>query len=289
VPAPATRWIERHDLASYFVLAFTLSWLVEVPLALRGLGLVRLPIPFAAHYLAGYGPLLAALAVTWASAGRAGVRDLAARLVRWRVAPAWWLVAVAPLVAYGLLALLLRTFGADRLGLGALGRVDFLPDLGSAAVPFWILTFGLGEEAGWRGFALPRLQRSRNALSATVLLWLFWALWHLPAFFFLYPPATAPGVLVGLLAGAITFTWLYNSTRGSVLIVAVFHGLFDLTTACTDCKTGVVAAVLSTLVMVWAVLVVVLFKPANLSRAPKQILHDLGIPDTEIPSVRLTS
>jgi membrane protease YdiL (CAAX protease family) len=136
----------------------------------------------------------------------------------------------------------------------------------------WILTFGIGEETGWRGFALPRLQNGRSAFSATLLLWVFWALWHLPLFFYSYDRSIIPGMLFGLLAGAITFTWLYNSTGGSVLMTAIWHGLFNYTTACTSCKTGLIAAVISTVVMVWAVVVVIWFKPADLAHARKQTI-----------------
>jgi uncharacterized membrane-anchored protein len=79
------------------------------------------------------------------------------------------------------------------------------------------------------------------------------------------------GFLVGLLAGAITFTWLYNSTGGSILLVALWHNAFNFVTGCVACKIGVVAAVVSTLVMVWAVVVVIWLRPATLSRAGKEV------------------
>ena len=66
------------------------------------------------------------------------------------------------------------------------------------------MTFGLGEETGWRGFALPRLQRGHSALSATLILWALWALWHLPLFFYSYDLSVVPGLTIGLLAGAVT-------------------------------------------------------------------------------------
>ncbi len=100
---------------------------------------------------------------------------------------------------------------------------------------------------------------------------MLWALWHLPAIFYVYEPAILIGFLPGLLAGAITFTWLYNSTAGSILMVALFHGFFNFTTGCTACKDGMISALISTLVMVWAVVVIAWFRPANLSHLRKQI------------------
>jgi hypothetical protein len=80
------------------------------------------------------------------------------------------------------------------------------------------------------------------------------------------------GFILGVLAGSIFLTWLYNSSGGSILIVAVWHGLFDYVTACTECKSGLVAAIVSTAVMIWAVVVVIAFKRPNLSHKERQKL-----------------
>jgi membrane protease YdiL (CAAX protease family) len=263
-------WFKKHPLLIFFTLAYAFSWIVEIPLALKAQGVIRVDIPFSLHYLAGYGPLFSALIVTRLTSGSGGLQELWGRITRWKVDLVWWLVAVSPLVFYILTSAALWLIQGERLDLVALGQVDFLPPLGLAAIPMWILTFGIGEESGWRGFALPRLQKGRSALSATLLLWIFWAFWHLPLFFYSYDSSIIPGMLIGLLAGAITFTWLYNSTGGSVLVVAIWHGLFNTATACITCKTGLIAAIISTLVMVWAVLVVLIFKPATLSSNEKQ-------------------
>jgi uncharacterized protein len=84
-------------------------------------------------------------------------------------------------------------------------------------------------------------------------------------------PGTLIGFLLGLFAGAIFLTWLYNSTGGSVLIVAVWHGCFDFVTACIQCKSGLIAATLSTTVMIWAILIVPIFKLKNLFRRERHI------------------
>ena len=136
----------------------------------------------------------------------------------------------------------------------------FCPDLGLMAWALWFLTSGCGEELGWRGFALPRLQRTHSAMASSVLLAIGWAGWHLPAFFYI-PSYTAmglrilPGFFFGLLAGAIVLTWLYNSSGGSVLAAVLWHASFNFVTASPNAG-GFVAAVTSTLVMVWAIVVV---------------------------------
>jgi len=267
-----TNWTKKHPLLAFFLLAYALSWMVEIPLALEAQGVIQSGIPFAMHYLAAYGPMFSALILTWVTGGSQGLRELFGRMTRWRVSPGWWLVAIVPLGLYLAVAAALWLIQGIPVDVVAMGQVDFLPAIGLAALPMWILTFGIGEETGWRGFALPRLQEGRSALHATIILWVFWALWHLPLFFYSYEISILPGFLIGLLAGAIVFTWLYNSTDGSILMVALWHGAFNFTTACVTCKTSVNAAVISTLVMMWAVVVVLHFKPARLSHAAEQVI-----------------
>lgn len=259
----------------YILIAYFISWGIEIPLALQAQGFASLDVPFSLHYLAAFGPFIAGLIMTWRESGVEGVKDLGARMIRWRVAPVWWVVALSPVLFFLATAGVMRLLQGTWLDFQMLGRVDFLPDLGAAAALLWLATYGFGEEAGWRGYLLPRLQRNCSAWRATIVLWIIWAIWHVPSFFYLHTVSgagTLIGFLLGVLAGAILLTWLYNSSNGSILIIAVWHGLFDYVTACTECKAGSIAAVLSTLVMIWAVVAVPLFKPANLSHRAKQVL-----------------
>lgn len=261
----------RRDLVLYGILSFGFSWLVGIPLALANQGVIEPLLPEWTHYLYGYGPMLAALLVSGINLGPAGLRELGSRMVRWRVRPIWWAVALSPLAAGLATALVLGQFAGGDYSLATIGQVKFLGSLGVGALPLWVLTFGIGEETGWRGFALPRLQFGRSALSATAILWLFWALWHIPAFFYVYDPAILPGFLVGQFAGALLFTWLFNSADGSVLIVAVWHGCFNFISS-SQAGDGLLAAVVSTLVMILAAIVLIAFKPRNLSRKHKQAI-----------------
>jgi membrane protease YdiL (CAAX protease family) len=259
---------EARKLAAYFILAYAISWTIGIPLALAKQGMIQPVLPEWSHYLVAYGPMLSALIVTLATEGRQGVKELWRRMIQWRVGGAWWLAALSPLILGFLVALFINLFTNNNLSLSDLGEIHFLPPLGIGALFLWLFTFGIGEETGWRGYALPRLQKNRSALSATLLLAFFWALWHLPQFFYLFDPSIAIGWLFGLLAGAIVFTWLLNSAEGSILIAAIFHGGFNYISA-SSAGNGLLAAVISTMVMLWAVVVVFLYKPKTLSSKGK--------------------
>ncbi len=152
-------WTKGHTLIAYFLLAYGISWAVEIPLALKAHNLIRTSMPFSIHYLAAYGPLLSALIVTGLSSGLAGLKELLGRVLKWRVGLAWWLAAFSPILLYLLATLILVSIFGRSPNPAMLGQVDYLPDLGWGASILWFLTFGIGEETGWRGFALPRLQK----------------------------------------------------------------------------------------------------------------------------------
>ena len=263
-------WAKKNSLLGYFLLAYGISWAIGIPPAIAAQGENQRSLPFFIHYLYAYGPMLSAIIMAWLTDGRSGLRELFARILKWRVRPVWWFVAFSPLGLFAVVAIVQRFIQGTWMDFGLLGQVNFLPNLGVGALLLWILTFGFGEEIGWRGYALPRLQKNRSALSATLILSAFWALWHVPQFFYLFDVAILVGWLFGLTAGSIVLTWLYNSAGGSILMVALWHGTFNFITA-SKAGEGILAAVLSTLVMVWAVVVVIPYKPANLSHEEKQV------------------
>jgi membrane protease YdiL (CAAX protease family) len=259
---------ETQNLIAYFILAYAISWAIGVPLALGNQGLIHPIFPAWTHYFVAYGPMLSALIVTWASRGRTGLKELGKRMVMWKIRPIWWYVALSPLIIGLVVGLILNIATDNKVTLSALGQVHFLPSLGIGALFLWIFTFGIGEEVGWRGYALPHLQKDHSAIKATLILAVLWALWHLPQFFYLFDPSMAVGWAVGLLAGAIVFTWLFNSSSGSILIVAIWHGCFNFMSA-SNAGNGILAAVVSTIVMIWAVVVILIFKSENLSDQDK--------------------
>jgi membrane protease YdiL (CAAX protease family) len=251
----------RH-LSAYYILAYAISWSIGVPLALAKQGIIPEILPPWTHYLVAYGPMASALIVTGVSQGSSGLKELGRRMFRW-ACPKWWIVAFSPFIIGYVVIKIFNGLTGSEISLSDLGAVNYLPPLGTGALLIWIFTFGFGEETGWRGFALPRLQKGRSALAATTILTAFWALWHLPQFFYVFDPSIAVGWVIGLFAGAVILTWLYNSASNSILMVAIWHGCFNFMTA-SIADTGILPTVLSAIVIVWAALVIVLTKPKNL-------------------------
>ena len=157
-----------------------------------------------------------------------------------------------------------------------LGQVNYLPNLGLGAILLWLATFGFGEEIGWRGFALPRLQKNHSALSASILIGLIWIFWHIPAFFYHetyteMSPMLLMGMSIGILLGSIMLTWLYNSTGGSIFFVAVWHGLFDFFSA-GQSNGPWVAPIISFCIIFLAIRTLKIYPKATLSAFPKQVV-----------------
>jgi len=208
-------WAARHDLVLYFVLAYLLSWALWPLVILNPTSSPLVP----------FGPLIAAVIVALLAGGRHELWALLRQLGRWRVHPLWYVIALlGPFVLAGLTAALAVAAGASVRGTG-----DYTS---WRAITFFFLStviiVGLFEEVGWRGFALPRLQLRLNAIWAALVLGVLWALWHLPELIS-DPTGQRPPVqfLLWALALSVIFSWLYNSTNGSLPIVIICHAAID--------------------------------------------------------------
>ncbi len=270
----------HYPLAAFFVLACAISWLLWAPLWLPAFGVGGLPILPFNHALGAWGPLAAAFLVSSAEAGRAGTADLVRRMGLWRGRLPWIAVALfAPFVLLALAAGAWSVLGGEEASLAGLGRSREFPHFSAVAfLGYSILSFGYGEEVGWRGFALPRLQPGHSALVATLLLTVGWAAWHTPLFFYRpgymsFDVAAFTGWFFSLLAGAVLLTWLYNESRGSILVVALFHAAVDVVFT-SDLSSPEVVNAAGALVTVWGIVVLVVARPAYLSRRGKMVRLD---------------
>lgn len=240
--------IKQYPLASYFGLAFLFTWVCQLTAIVlapsQGMSLsnetnflyfvdllnLRLSWGQAAVYglfTLGAGPLFSALFVAWVIHGKAGISDLWAQSTTWQIGIKWYLVAFGlPLVLSGV-----------SLGIGLLasnGRLEYTAKLPIGYfLPFFlymVVFTGIAEEPGWRGFALPRLQRRYTAEQASWILGPLWGVWHFPfIIYYNYTQGIIPllfsfaGLTGGIVGWTIVNTWLYNNTR-SVWVMILLHG-----------------------------------------------------------------
>jgi membrane protease YdiL (CAAX protease family) len=271
-------WLKQNPLVPYFIIAFTFSWTIYLSLVAVKHGWTSAPIPFSLHYLASFGPTLAALVVTALISGKAGLKELWNRITKWRVKRMYAAFAIfSPVVLFALSMPIIRLVRGQWPNLHLLGQANHLPYLGWWVLLVWLVSFGFGEEIGWRGFALPRLQKVMSVQRATFILALLWSLWHIPAFFYLDTIENLgglviiPGFVIGMLFGAVLFTWLYNGTGGSILMVAIWHALFDLLTA-SKAGQDIIPIVTTAGVITWALFVANVEKPWGFRFQEKQVL-----------------
>ncbi|MCA9610562.1 MAG: CPBP family intramembrane metalloprotease [Myxococcales bacterium] len=207
----------RTGTASFFLLAFALTWALQIPgvLARRGLlpGDPDAYVPLA--MLGIFGPLVAAAILAGREDGRAGLRALFGPLLRARVKVRFYLLAL-------FLPGLLLSGGLALMKLaGYEGEVAYLPQ--AAQLPV-ILIISVAEEVGWRGWALPRLTARYGAFAASVILGALWTVWHIPMFMGVgVPLETLPVMLLLFVGGSLFFTWLVRRSGGSLLIAVAAH------------------------------------------------------------------
>ena len=268
--------VRRNPLVTYVGLAYLISWAIWSPFVASAQGWVDWHVPGALYYFGPYGPLLSALIVTAITRGGEGLRDLLRRVIHFRVGFRYYAFTVlVPIGLFLLASLVIFIVTGAWPDLGLLGEADYLQPLHPLGVlGLWFLTYGLGEETGWRGFALPHLQKTRSAASATLLLALLWAGWHLPAFLF-RDTYVQLGILgfpmfaIMMLFTTMVFTWLYNSTGGSVWIAIVFHAFFNWLSV-SEAGGDLVAPLMSIPVVAWAFFIPRKYGMEHCSPLPKQ-------------------
>jgi uncharacterized protein len=265
-------------LIIFFVLAYLISWMIWLPLILPKFGIEILPVlPKYHHYLGSFGPMIAAVTVKYVSDGWSGVKDLLERIIQWRVNRIWYVVVlVVPIllvIAAGYFDELTNGQPFTMEGFSTNREFPQFSPLGFFLFNFF--TFGIGEETGWRGLALPALQKRFSALVSTLILAVGWACWHIPAFVYrpLYSQMDVTGIagfFMSIFTGAVILTWLYNATKGSIFLAAIFHSMVELMFTSSNI-TVKMSAYLGATITIAAILIILLAKPENLSLRPRQI------------------
>jgi membrane protease YdiL (CAAX protease family) len=237
--------------------AFGFTWLTDLPLVLAA-PMTVMPWYF---YLGSLGPALGAIAATLAMRPDGGLGTWARRTFSFRGIGSAMIVAGVSIALYlgvGLLVQQLTTGSLDQLS--STGLTSKLPGFGAAAVLLvWLLTGGLGEETGWRGWLMPTLTRRFGFITAALIVAGIWMLWHVPQF--LFNPGfrgmgwATIGWMLALVAGSFWLGWLGRLGRWSIVPVVLWHGGFDFLTS-SDLGPSTFAATASTIVMVQAALLV---------------------------------
>ncbi len=267
---------------AFVVTSYLLSWVFWIPAVLNYRADPRItPLGLGLTLIGAYGPTIAAFLFTARSGGRPAVRALLARYVKFDAGLIWPVLALGiPFVVFfGGIAL--KAIGGAELPAPSWGALTTAALVGRVA---FALPFGpLAEEAGWRGFLLPALQRRWNALSSSVIIGVVWTLWHLPMFWVpgvALPPNVAPGLesvgiyMLGVIATSIIATFLYHSSSGSLGVAVLYHlgtnlwhqvlapvFIGEATAAWSDLRIPALAAN-------WVVagVIIAVFGPLNLSR-----------------------
>ena len=252
-----TSFLKRHSLVIGIALMFLYTWTID----LSNSGVLPFKVPFVVALTVGWGFIFVSLFMTWLTLGKEAMKTIFKRFFLWRVGWKWYLVAI----------LLLPTLRFAAIPLTAwLTRVpaDYSHPMIREVVPLdvplfymvlpWILfeIITNGEEMGWRGYILPRLQAKYNALVSSLIVGVIWTVWHLPKFF-------GTGVngnlsffwfTVFTVSVAVLYTWLYNSTRGSLLLVTLFHASGNTVGVFLPVKFAVTGGILSNLETVFFVI-----------------------------------
>ena len=253
------------DFVLFVIIAYGYTWLSGLLAIQIGLSLDIVQI------VAALGPLIAAVIVTFRLGGKKGIRDFFSRAYRWRFNPIWYVIAL--LVPFTVFAM--RFLLAIYIGGAAAPTIWF--SLDSAAIAFLIFTLvmnGIGEETGWRGFALPQLQQRFGSLAASIILGVIWALWHLPLFFipgsYQYGESLFEYILWAV-SLTIIMAMLCNKAEGSVLVAIILHEAqnFIAFTMTSPSGSGV-----------YSILLFLMFALLSIPFLPRPLVTEVVLPKT---------
>jgi membrane protease YdiL (CAAX protease family) len=280
--------MKRFPIAAFFILAFALGT-GTIFLVIQGL------LPSNLVLVSVLSALIAGIIMTGVEDGKAGLKLMLSRVLIWRVGIGYWLFVflfIVPVIVLG--SMFNPLFSGDPISFS-----NIEPDFSIVLlfISFFIVA-GLGQELGWTGFLMLRLQTRYSALVSCIIRAVLVAVWHLPVFIYSWLQPTAfvdlpydgwiaqRGFLVAIVTATLLFilpwsifyTWIFNNTRGSLLLVAVLHGS-EIWVAYWMLSTGINSNNLNNywgygaLMLLIAAIIVLVTGSQNLSRKRTRILH----------------
>jgi membrane protease YdiL (CAAX protease family) len=259
--------VRRHPLICFYVLTYAIAWLIWAPLVILRDSIPG-PVGLLLNLVGALVPSTLGLVFIGLLRGKTGVRRVLRRLVHGRLGFRWYLAAlaltmVAPLAVGVSILIGGATPVVDNTILGVLFLFAFHIFPGTA----------MGEELGWRGFVLPRMQARHSALKASLVVGILWGCWHLPLWLTgreSHPISLFGPFVVAVIASSVVYSWLYNNTGGSLLIVVLYHAASNLPITVLIAPMGSQMAqpflIYVALMVVAAAVIVIATGPEHLSR-----------------------
>jgi membrane protease YdiL (CAAX protease family) len=257
--------LRSHALLGFFLLTFLLSWLIWIPLALDHYSLLPFKLDenfvLIVRLFGTLGPAIAASLVALLAGGRSAVKKIWGQIGLWRVKWNWY-------AASGLVFPILIFVSAWIYNLwpgGAPLLIQQVPPTMLLVIVIIMMISVIGEEVGWRGYALPQMQKRWTALTTSLLLGTIHTVWHLP-FWMILGEAERYGWTYWILswfwvlALTIYMTWVMNNTGNSLLMVLLFHLSLNVVTAAYLPITTVVPAYILIIAIAWAMVLGILYR-----------------------------
>ena len=245
----------------FIFLSFGFSWIVWLPLVVNHNFDTNYPsLPYA-HFVGAFGPLFGAICMGFVQKDYNLLEHFEYKIP---LKGYFWGI-ISPFLLAFLGYIIYSGANGELMSLSGLGQNEFINSSNFFIIlMIWVFTFGLGEEAGWRGYLLPSLYKKLKPNLAFFTVGVIWILWHIPVFLY-HPPYIAmigPALLgwaFSILCGSFFLGWLVKISNWSIIPVILWHGIFNTFTSSTY-SDGLIAGIMSTFVIIFAILIPIFSK-----------------------------
>ena len=258
-----SNFFKKNSLIIFFVLTYLIT-IISVIIMYFGT-VVSIDILF--FYISFWSPTISAIIIAGIIGGWAEIKKLLSGFLKWRVGVFWYFAGFFLMVGPLLFTLFYLLLGGEAPGNpGLTGGLIFITLINT------IINGPLSEEAGWRGFALPKLESRFGSLNSSIILGIIWACWHIP-FYFIEPRMPFYIFIMLVLVITILMTWGYNSTKGSLIITVIFHFSFNFNGAFITGILGLLPMTIfyiagSVMIGFYVIIVIIYAGSSKLSRKP---------------------
>lgn len=255
---------KNKPLIIFFFIAFILAWVLMGLAVAQNYGWIELAIPLEPILIIGsWIPNIAAfLVIAFVLKRKGGIKKLFKGWLKFKVSALWYMVTLSPLILSALSIIIYKLL----YGVAPVEGILYDPTGLIVLIVMITITGAMGEELGWRGFALPWLQSRMNALSASILLGMLWVIWHAPLWFAGLGFEEMPFLAYAIIGISFTVlvTWACNNSRGSLVIASLFHLTLNISINIIESKALYIHAFLF---LAFAMIIVLTYGYSRLSKS----------------------